>query len=136
MTTIHRLAGLAICLTIATTGFSQSAFQHCTAAFLNNQLLVSEYSPQGICSLAAEASGQLTVCTVNLSPTSSQAIDKITFRIAIRDQNTGTLVMYANQDFQQVDVQQVLAKCRKGDHIVWITLDNQYALPHNEIRVL
>lgn len=121
---------------LCTPAFGQAAFQNCTAAFLDNKIVVDDYSPTGKCSLAANATGQLTVCTADLSPTSSRAVDKINFKIAIRDHQTKTLVMYSNENYRQVDVRKVLAKCRKGDHIVLLTMDTQYALPHNEILVL
>ncbi len=136
MTTVIRLVLFLVCCAIFSPAFGQKLFQSCTAAFLNNKIVVDDYSPQGKCGVAATATGRLTVCTADLSLTSSVAVDKIVFKIAIRDQNTKTLVMYSNEDFQQVDIQRVLSKCRQGDHIVLLTLDSQYALPHNEILVL
>ncbi len=136
MTQLIRFALFLFCCATFNAAFGQKSFANCTAAFLNNKIVVDEYSPQGKCVLAADATGLLTVCTADLSPNSSVAVDKITFKVAIRDQNTKTLVMYSNEDFQQVEVQKLLAKCRKGDHIVLLTLNEQYALPHNEILVL
>lgn len=133
---VTRLALVLFCCATCHLAFGQKLFQHCTAAFLNNKIVVDDYSPRGKCSLAATATGQLTVCTAELSPTSSVAVDKIAFKIAIRDQHTKTLVMYSDENFQQVDIQQVLSKCRQGDQIVLLTLDSQYALPHNDILVL
>lgn len=115
---------------------AQGAFQNCTAAFLGSKMVVNEYSTTGKCRLPATATGELTLCTVDLSPTTSKAVDKIDFSIAIRDKETGTLTMFSGETFRQVPVQTVLAKCRKGDHIVLLTLDRRYALPHNEILVL
>ncbi len=131
MTKVIRLALFLFCCATFNSAFSQS----CTAAFLDNKIVVDEYTTTGKCSLPATATGKLTVCTADLSPTSSVAVDKITFKIAIRNQ-TNTLVMYSDKDFREVDIQKVLSKCRKGDHIVLLTLDNGYALPHNEILVL
>ena len=136
MTKVIYRALFLFCCAIAQPAFSQEAFQNCTAAFLDNKIVVDDYSPTGKCGLAANATGQLTVCTADLSPTSSRAVDKINFKIAIRDHQTKTLVMYSNENYRQVDIQKILSKCRKGDHIVLLTLDNRYALPHNEILVL
>jgi hypothetical protein len=55
--------------------------------------------------------------------------------LAIRDENTKTLTMFSGEDFRKIEVQKVLAKCKKGDSIVLLTLEKQYALPHNEILV-
>jgi hypothetical protein len=115
---------------------AQGAFQNCTAAFLGSKMVVNEYAPTGKCRLPATATGELTLCTVDLSPAQSKAVDKIDFTVAIRDKDTGTLTMFSGETFRQILVQNVLAKCKKGDHIVLLTLDRRYALPHNEILVL
>jgi len=117
------------------TGFSQEAFSSCAAAFLNNKLVVNEYTPSGKCALPDTATGELTVCTANLSPESSIPVEKTKFKIALRDKSTGTLTMFSNETYKQVDIRKVLARCKKGDHIVLITTDTEYALPHNEILV-
>lgn len=98
-------------------------------------MVVDQYTDLGKCVLPASAMGELTVCTANLSPTNSFPVDKIKFKIAIRDSNTKTLVMYSNETFKQVDIQKVMSKCRKGDSILLLTMDDEYALPHNEILV-
>lgn len=96
---------------------------------------MDEYSPKGKCVLPATATGKLTVCTVDLSPTTSKIVDRIPFRVAIRDKNTKTLLAFSSEEVKQVDVKTVLAKCKKGDHIVLLTVDDTYAMPHNEILV-
>lgn len=115
--------------------FAQDSFQHCTAAFLNRNMVVDEYSPKGKCIMPLTAQGELTVNTVDLSPKASKALDAIPFKIAIRDGHTNTLTMYAREDVMKMDIRQVLAKCKVGDSIVLLTLENQYALPHNEILI-
>ncbi|RYC68831.1 hypothetical protein [Spirosoma sordidisoli] len=107
----------------------------CSAAFVGNRMLVDQYTTTGRCRLSAKTTGELTVRTVALSPTATRAIDKIGFKVAIRDKSTGTLRMYAGHTFQKLPLQRVLASCRKGDRIVLLTVDNRYALPHNEILV-
>ena len=121
---------------LATVSFAQGSFNSCSAAFVGGKMVVNEYSPKGQCRLATTATGELTVQTVDLSPTESKALDRIDFKVAIRDKTTGTLHLYSGETFRQVSVQRVLAKCKKGDHIVLLTLDDRYALPHNEILVL
>ncbi|GAA4455053.1 hypothetical protein GCM10023189_22400 [Nibrella saemangeumensis] len=98
-------------------------------------MVVDEYSPKGKCVVAATATGQLTLYTVNLSRTESKRVEPVPFQIAIRDKDTKTLTMYSKENLRQVDIRRVLARCRKGDAIVLLTLDNRYALPHNEILV-
>lgn len=125
-----------LCCVVSFSSFSQEAFSNCAAAFLNNKLVVDEYTPSGKCTLPDTATGELSVCTANLSPEKSVPVDKIKFKIALRDKSTGTLTMFSNETYKQVDIRKVLARCKKGDHIVLITTDTEYALPHNEILVI
>lgn len=115
--------------------FGQNTFTNCSAAFLGDKMVVNEYTPKGKCVVSANATGPLTLFTVNLSPTESKKVDQLPFQVAIRDRNTKTLTLYSKETLRQVDIQRILAKCRKGDYIVLLTLDTQYALPHNEIEV-
>ncbi|MCC6463302.1 MAG: hypothetical protein IT260_22725 [Saprospiraceae bacterium] len=114
---------------------AQTRFTNCSAAFLDNKMVVDDYSPTGKCSLPDTATGELTVCTADLSPQGSHPVDQIKFKVAIRDQQTGTLTMFSNETFKRVDIRNILSRCRKGDHIVLITMVDEYALPHNEILV-
>lgn len=114
---------------------AQNQFNNCSAAFLDQKMVVDEYSPSGKCVLPASATGELTVCTAELSPEKSVPVDRIDFKIAIRDKNTGTLMMYSGDTYQKIEVKQVLARCKPGDHIVLITMKDEFALPHNEILV-
>ncbi len=131
---IHRLlifAGVFISsLTLA-----QEPHSACTAAFLDGKLVVDAYTPTGKCRLAPTATGTLTVQTADLSPTKSIPVDPIDFKVAIRDKATGTMFMYSDKTYRQVPVQAVLSRCKKGDHIVLLTIDSRYALPHNEILI-
>lgn len=114
---------------------AQDGPSSCVAAFVGDRMVVDKYSPTGKCRLNASTTGELAVFTVDLSPTESKAVDKINFKVAVRDKATGTLTMFSDETYRQVPVQQVLAKCKKGDHIVLLTVDTKYALPHNEILV-
>ncbi|WP_018618507.1 hypothetical protein [Spirosoma luteum] len=126
---------LAVNCGITAVSFAQAPFNSCPAAFIPGKMIVNNYSPTGQCRLSAAATGKLTVQTVALSPTKNKAVDKIDFHVAIRDKATNTLRMFSNKTYQQLPVQQVLITCKKGDRIVLLTVNNQYALPHNEILV-
>ena len=130
-----RLVLIFLGCTLANLCVGQRSFNNCAAAFVDSKMVVNEYTTKGTCRLPATTTGQLSVSTVELSPTENKAVDRIAFKIAIRDNATQTLVLYSKEEFKQVPIQKVLAKCRKGDHIVLLTLDNSYALPHNEILV-
>ncbi|MPR34852.1 hypothetical protein GBK04_16195 [Cytophagaceae bacterium SJW1-29] len=124
-----------MCSLLAGLCFAQDSFQHCTAAFLDKDIVVDEYSPKGTCVLPATAIGELTVQTVELSATASKPTGAIPFKLAIRDGKTHTLTLFSNADYTGIAIQSVLAKCRKGDRLVLLTLNKQYALPHNEILI-
>lgn len=127
---------VSILLCVSNVLFAQSQFRECSAAFLGKKMVVNEYTDEGKSSLTSTASGILTVCTAELSEKESRAKDKILFKIAIRDNKTKTLVTYSDKAYSEIDIQNVLKKCKKGDYIVLMTTDSQYALPHNEILVL
>ncbi len=114
---------------------AQTDFNSCAAAFLDQKMVVDEYSTSGKCTVSIDAKGMLSVSTVDLSPTESKAVDKIRFMLAIRDKNTRTIVMFSTESYKQVPIQKVLARCKAGDSIVVLTQDAQYALPHHEILV-
>lgn len=115
---------------------AQEQFNNCTAAFLDQKMVVDEYTTSGKCALPHNAAGELTVCTADLSPERSVAKDKIAFKIAIRDKNTGTLTMFSGETYRKIDIKKVMTQCVPGDRIVLLTMDREYALPHNEILVL
>lgn len=116
-------------------GFGQERFNNCSAAFLNSKMLVNEYSPSGKCSVSITQKGDLTVSTVELSSTESKAIAPIMFQVAIKDKNTGTLMIISKEKIQKIEIQKILEKCKKGDSIVVLTENDEYSLPHNEILV-
>ncbi len=135
MTKVHHLICTLLGCLFAFATMAQQPFTNCSAAFLNNKIVVDEYTDQGKCVLDSSASGILTVCTANLSPEKSIPVKKIDFKIALKDRNTGTLTMYSDKTFQQVEIRSVLKKCRRGDRIVLITMNDEYSLPHHEILV-
>ncbi|ARK11123.1 hypothetical protein [Fibrivirga algicola] len=120
---------------LGTSCLAQSPFNSCSAAFVGGRMVVDAYTPAGKCQLPATATGTLTVQTVALTPTSGKAVDPIDFRVAIRDKSTGTLHQFSNETYRKVPVERVLSRCKKGDRIVLLTIDDRYALPHNEILV-
>ena len=97
--------------------------------------MVKDYSPRGTCEIGLTAKGTLTAHTVELSETAITPKKAIGFKIAIEDATTKTLWLFSEQTFKTIPVEKVLAKCKKGDVIRLITVDNTFALPHNEILV-
>lgn len=114
---------------------AQSKFSNCSAIFLNQKMVVDDYSPNGRCVLKPNASGQLTVCTTVFENNQWRAVENIYFNIIIRDGSTKTLLAYSNVTYKSIGIQDVLSKCRKGDYILISVIKDEYALPHNEILV-
>ncbi len=135
MKRVNRLILLLLCSSLSTFSFSQNTFNNCTAAFLDNKLVVNEYSPKGKCALDSTAQGTLTVNPATFDNNVWTANAAAEFMVAIRDGNTGTICMFSDKKYKKVDISQVISKCRKGDHIILMTMDNQLALPHNEILI-
>ncbi len=131
----HALFFFIACYLLSNLCLGQATFSNCSAIFLNNKMLVSEYSATAKCSITANAKGQLTVSTVNLSPNKNIAVKPIDFQVATKDKNTGTVVLVSKEKIQRIDIESILKKCKKGDSILILTLDSQYALPHNEVLV-
>ena len=123
------------CLIFTTSLFSQKAYSDCAAICLNKVALVKDYSPSGICEVSLDGKGVLSVFTVALSERAISPQKPILFKIAIRDAETQTIWIYAEKTFETIDMEEILANCQKGDHILVMTVDQTYALPHNEILV-
>jgi hypothetical protein len=114
---------------------AQNRFNECSAVFLNQKMIVDDYSPAGKCVIDANATGQLTVSTAVYENDTWRAVEKISFKITIRDSKTKTLFSYSDATYEEIDIKKVLAKCQKGDYILISLVKDLYALPHNEILV-
>lgn len=111
-------------------------YSDCAAIYIGDDMLVSEYSPQGKCTLASKTTGLLTVSTVSLSDEGSTRTLAIPFRVAIRHGETGTVyLLHQNDSVNSIKIKDVLAECQPGDDVLILTDDNRYSLPHNEISV-
>lgn len=114
----------------------QNEFTNCTAVLLNDKMVVNEYTPTGKCELDLDAKGIFTVQPVSLQDNNVTIPQgKRRFKIAIKDSNTKTLTSFSDQIYTEIEVGKVLRQCKKGDYIVFITLDRELALPHNEVLV-
>jgi hypothetical protein len=115
--------------------FAQEAFTSCAAAFLDNKMIVSEYSNKAKASISLSAQGELSVGTIAISEKENKLVDNFAFSVAIKDKETGTLMLFSKENYAKIDIQKILARCHKGDSIVILTLSDEYSLPHNEILV-
>ncbi len=121
------------CCALAGSAFSQNI---CTAAFLDNKMIVDKYTKTGYKNeISLNATGNLTVNAVSLAANENKAIESIPFQVAIKEKGTQTITFFSKENFMKVDVQKVLSECKKGDQIVLMALDKKYDLPHNEILV-
>ena len=85
--------------------------------------------------LDSTARGILTVSPSTYDNNQWKAAYPAEFMVAIRDKFTGTVCMYSDKRYKKLEISKVLSKCRKGDHIVLLTMDDRLALPHHEILV-
>jgi hypothetical protein len=115
--------------------FAQKAFTNCAAVFLDNKMIVGEYSVKAKANISLSAQGELSVGTVALSEKENKLVDNFAFSVAIKDKETGTLMLFSKENYAKINIQKILSRCHKGDSIVILTLNNEYSLPHNEILV-
>ena len=118
-----------------TTLLGQDAFNDCAAICLDKVALVNDYSPRGTCEIEQTAKGTLAIYTVELSESAITPKKHIEFKVAIEDAATKTLWLFSEKTLKKIAIEKVLAKCKKGDVIRLLTVDNAFALPHNEILV-
>lgn len=131
---------LILVLFVSKSSFAQSNYSNCSAVFLNNQMVVEEYSDVAKAKISKEAKGWISAGTVNLGDIAkgekkAEITGKFEFGVAIKDGNTGTITMFSAKTYKKIEVEKVLAKCQKGDSIIIMTLDDEYALPHNNLLV-
>lgn len=122
-------------LMLSSVVFSQHKPTSCTAVFIDNQMLVDEYTGEGQCIIDYNAKGSFTVQIVDLSSELCHPTGHIRFRLSIRRGSTNTLISFSDKNFTEMQVEDILAKCQPGDSILVLTVDEEYSLPHHEIIV-
>lgn len=120
--------------------YGQDSFSSCSAVFLNDQMIVEEYSASSKAKISKDAQGWISAGAVSLGNVSKgekkfEITEKIEFGVAIKDANSGTIILFSPKEFKKIEAEKVLAKCQKGDSIIIMTTDNTFSLPHNEIVV-
>lgn len=127
-------------LAVISESYGQEAFSSCSVVFLNNQMIVEEYSSTAKARISKDEKGWISAGAVSLGDVSKgekkfEIEEKIEFGIAIKDVNTRTIILFSPKVYKKIELEKVLAKCKKGDSIIIMTTDNRFALPHNEILV-
>jgi hypothetical protein len=120
--------------------YGQDTFSSCSAVFINDQMIVDEYSASAKAKISKDAVGWISAGAVNLGDVSkgekkAEVTEKLEFGVAIKDANTGTIILFSTKTLKKIEAEKVLSKCKKGDSIIIMTTDNTFALPHNEILV-
>ena len=112
-------------------------YKECAAILYKGKLLVDEYSPKGKCKLEQGMKGTLSVATITSSDSDNTPVPakNIAFRVAIKNGRTNTIWMYSEKNLLEVQLEDILKKCEKGDRIIFMTVDQQYSLPHHEIEL-
>ena len=123
------------CFSTVLVAAQEQRFTSCAAIFLDEKMIVDDYSPTGVCRLPAGARGTLSVHTVDLGPGGARRVDPLRFRVALRDGQTRTLYSFSEKTYRTLDLAPVLARAKAGDSIVVLTTDDHFALPHSEILI-
>lgn len=127
-------------LGVLSNSYGQDTFSSCSAVFLNNQMIVEEYSATAKAKISKDTQGWISAGSVTLGEVSKgekkfEITDKFEFGVAIKDANTGTIILFSPKAYKKIEAEKVLAKCKKGDSIIIMTTENTFALPHNDILV-
>jgi hypothetical protein len=136
---IYRIKSFFILLGLVMTGcisHAQEPFTQCAGAFLNQKLVVDDYSPAGKSEISLNATGELTVCTAEISEERTTPLERIKFKIALKKQHVNTIILFSDTTYKEIKIEKVLSQCKSGDRIILITVDDRYSLPHHEILVL
>ena len=131
---------------LATEAFAQPAppsclsaekqpFSDCAAIFVNQDMLVDDYSPRGKCKISQDAKGTLYVSTTEFSMDLLNPMKSIAFRIAIINSSTNTIWQFSDKTYKKIELEKIIGKCQVGDDILIMTVDQEYALPHNKIEI-
>ncbi|MEM6343586.1 MAG: hypothetical protein AAF927_06880 [Bacteroidota bacterium] len=115
---------------------AQSDFSNCAAVYLNDNMVITEYSPKGISKVSLSDKGSLQLRVVT-APDGNWRVSGSAqaFRVAIRDQKTGTLVMFGDKTYRRLEISEVLRKCKAGDHILILSTNRELGITGAEILV-
>lgn len=115
---------------------SESDFNNCSAIFLNGKMLVNQYTTEGKCTITTTTTGKLSMHPVELFE-DGRAIPKgdIRFKVAIRGLPGGTLMLWSEKTYKEIELSKILPACKKGESIVLLTLEREWAVPHHEILI-
>ena len=122
--------GLPSCLSKSTLPFNE-----CAAIFLNDKMVVSDYSPGSKCKVPFNATGNISVSTIELNLNAPFPYQSVGFKVAIHNHRTNTIWLYSEETFQSIDIKSLIDKCGEGDSIILLTVDKNFALPHNTIEI-
>ena len=64
------------------------------------------------------------------------AMDTPVFQIAIKDNKTGTLRMFSDKVYTEINAETIVEQCKEGESIIILTIDRKYALPQNVIELI
>lgn len=126
------------CLVLMYAGIllAQTDFSTCAGVYLKDQMIISEYSPEGVSKVSLEDRGSLRLRLIEAPEDSWRIVGPAqTFQVAIRDKGTQTLVMYSSRPVRSIELSDVLAKCEGGDQILILSTDRSLGVIGAEITV-
>lgn len=115
--------------------FSQEKHNNCVAVFIGEDMVVDEYSPRGKSIIDASSKGWLTVNMVELGENTAVKGKSVKYFLAVRDAKTESLTMLTSKATDKQALVDVLVDFEKGDKLIVLLEDDEYALPHYEIEI-
>ena len=113
----------------------EEPFSEYSAILLDGSPLFDKNNPNRPLQLSPEATGTLSFFTLNSSVYWQIPKQSIGFKLAIKDAKTNTLWMYSEKPLYEVDLSDLLLKCEEGDRLIFMTVDQKYRLPQNEVML-
>ena len=111
----------------------------CSVVCLNQDWIPDSYDRGANCTIKQSANGIISVHeTYDVSDREHYNKESfISFKVVLFKKDFDTMISYSDENYTELDVKSVLAKCEKGDEII-IILNNpdKYSLPHHRIKVI
>lgn len=132
----------AVVFCIAVVGLAQNPLdtnRSCSVVCLGDSWIPESYERDAKTSIDLKGTGVISVHETNdiSDKKDYNRKDFIEFKVAIFKKKFDSMVSFSDSSFTEINAQEILRKCEKGDQVV-IILKNaeKFSLPHHRIDVL
>ncbi len=105
------------------------------AILIDGKICDKNYFVEGQPRLAQGMTGTITIASVTASCGGGIPINNISFQVAIKNELTNTIWVYTKENVSEVKLEDILKKCSPGDRIIFMPVNQKYALPKHEMAV-